>query len=38
MTLISSILFVFVVVDKLTINKFFFSNIAALLLINMALV
>jgi len=38
MTLISSLLFIFVIIDKLTIDKFSFSNIAALLLINMALV
>ncbi len=38
MTLISSILFVFVIIDKFTINRFYFSNIAALLLINSALI
>lgn len=38
MTFSSSLLFVFVIIDKLTIDKFSFSNIAALMLINMALV
>lgn len=38
MTAFSSLLFVFVIIDKLTIDKFSFSNIAALLLINMSLV
>ena len=38
MTVSSSILFLFVIIDKLTIDKFSFSNIAALLLINMSLV
>jgi hypothetical protein len=35
---VSSLLFFFVIIDKLTIDRFSFSNIAALLLINMALV
>lgn len=38
MTLISSILFFFVILDKFTVNKFAFSNIAALLLVNSALI
>lgn len=38
MTLSSSILFLFIVIDKLTIDKFWFSNIAALVLINIALI
>ena len=38
MTLSSSLLFLFVIIDKVTIDKFNFSNIAALLLVNMALV
>ncbi len=38
MTFLSSLLFMFVIIDKLTIDKFSFSNIAALLLINMSLV
>lgn len=38
MTFSSSLLFLFVIIDKLTIDKFSFSNIAALLLINMSLV
>lgn len=38
MTFLSTLLFFFVIVDKLTIDKFSFSNIAALLLINMSLV
>lgn len=38
MTFVSSLLFLFVIIDKLTIDTFAFSNIAALLLINMALV
>ncbi len=38
MTIISSILFLVVIIDKLTIDRFAFSNIAALLLINIWLV
>lgn len=38
MTIISSMLFMFVIIDKFTIDSFNFSNIAALLLINMTLV
>jgi len=38
MTTLSSLLFIFVIIDKFTIDRFDFSNIAALMLINMALV
>jgi len=38
MTLLSSLLFFFVIIDKFTIDKFSFSYVAALMLINMALV
>lgn len=38
MTIISSILFLFVIIDKFTIDKFNFSNIAAILLINTILI
>ncbi len=38
MTIISSLLFIFIIVDKFTIDKFNFSNIAAILLINTTLI
>lgn len=38
MTLLSSLLFVFVIIDKFTIDKFSFSNIAAIMLINTTLI
>jgi len=38
MTLSSSLLFAFVIIDKFTIDNFAFSYIAALMLINMALI
>lgn len=38
MTIISTILFLLVVIDKLTIDKFGFSNIAAILLVNTTLI
>jgi dolichol-phosphate mannosyltransferase len=38
MTVISSILFLFVIVDKFTVDAFAFSYVAALMLINMALI
>ncbi len=38
MTLFSSLLFIFVLIDKFTIDRFGFSNIAAILLVNMILI
>lgn len=38
MTIISIILFLFVIIDKFTIDKFNFSNIAAILLVNTTLI
>lgn len=38
MTLFSTLLFIFVIVDKFTIDRFNFSNIAAILLVNMILI
>ena len=38
MTLSSSLLFAFVIIDKFTFDKFSFSYVAALMLINMALI
>lgn len=38
MTFVSSILFLFVIIDKITIDKFNFSNIATILLINTILI
>lgn len=38
MTFSSSLLFMFVIIDKFTVDKFAFSYVAALMLINMALI
>lgn len=38
MTLLSSLLFIFVIIDKFTIDRFNFSNIAALILVNISLI
>lgn len=38
MTLLSSLLFIFVIIDKFTIDKFNFSNIAAIMLVNTTLI
>lgn len=38
MTFFSSLLFIFVIIDKFTIDKFSFSNIAAIMLINTTLI
>lgn len=38
MTFLSSLLFIFVIIDKFTIDKFSFSYVAALMLINMSLI